>query len=1353
MNPDEPEADPYSTQTPEDFTPEDAGRQSDDSAFESKYSTRVDQSLVTFGDVTLPKTADDGDNAAPASHQSAIGTRLRFRVLRPHAKGGLGQVSLAQDNELKRQVAIKEIQARFADLPGSQARFIFEAEVTGRLEHPGVVPVYALGRNEDGRPFYAMRFISGSSMNEAITELYHSVAPEAFDRRLRDLLNRFISVCNTIEYAHSRGYVHRDLKPANIMLGAYAETLVVDWGLAKQIGTPDIVSQSTTHTDNAAVIDDPVDLEHKSDRAKTRSGSTVGTPQYMAPEQAAGDIEKIGPHTDIYCLGATLYHILTGSAPLADQDRMSMPQLIQRVCRGDIPPPIAIRPAIRKTLNAICCKAMSVAPEHRYATARQLAEDLENELADQPVSVLPEGFVTRASRWTRKHRGVTATIGLSLLLLTVLSTAFYAVTRSTLDRTRRYLQISQLEQQFDTAIHAETQRQRDAIHSDVATTPDGQAIQKNAAIIQEIETLRSQETPRFVDLNRRRSLLQSWNDGIEQLSRQRMDRDLHSTLVSEVQRLKNTFPFPQLPEFDREVERLNEMAMTRIGQWYALPLPDLSAPDFELRDGIPTRVPEAANDAVFAVLETPPGNIQVSVGLIGDTTQAQIMGVRLADTMQPPPNRFGYQFLLADQSYHPVYGSEDRPTIAEAIRRNSLTAFIIRGEEVLRVQPVELTARIDGGNTQLPKLTARRERGTLLTFAIDEQIFRFDDLFPLPTDHASQIELICPPGFGVRELRVEAQRDRNSLEQLVIGAGTEQTATARIERPTPIEQNPIEQGDRAFASGDFLAARQYYQQLPKNVEALMKTALTLEFIEPAEYPVVLKRIIEEHAPEGVDDENARQWYLYAGVKLFMHYLQQPDEQTWASWVLTRLRVNYDLEDVQSLIPEAERESFSQALLKPGKRTRVLFGNEGDLEDLEGVIELFSNNTRWRRLAHWRKTDRLRYDWKLPPADARAAVAPILDRLIEEMATDPDADTLDWITMIRDRVWLHILDHTYADGKALLVRAIGEKRERIPTNLLPLLIDRARLIYAENNENATEAMSDLQFFLDRVDPQSPPAGVHPTHYAEACGVYGILKEREGENDAAEELWLKGRRRNWGPWRSDPAALVTAKGALMVLETETPEPILAARTDGYSTNEWKQVVEELFAGSGLSDVAIRNMIFNSEQVPQEWIATVAEKAFSGSRGRAIGDASLLHQIPMMQTNTGGVTLILYQAVVHLTMGGEAALQKYPELDEILFDRCGRLMSAFQQERIAWKEMGFVIAAFTGSWNERAYVRLAERLDDPDLSAGFALIFALMQQVKNDDLKKSREIVQKFVLPNSDELPSVYRTIAIDRLGPFE
>ncbi|MBB3208799.1 serine/threonine protein kinase [Rhodopirellula rubra] len=1343
------ESDPFSTRPPPDPNDASNGSPADASdgepVYQSEFSTRVDQSLDTHGDVS---ESGSGDASATASFRSP----MRFRVLRPHAKGGLGQVSLAQDTELKRQVAVKEIQDRYADLPESQARFVFEAEVTGRLEHPGIVPVYALGRHHDGRPYYAMRFISGTAMDDAIKQLHRSPDANTFDRRLRDLLNRFISVCNTIDYAHSRGYIHRDLKPANVMLGEYAETLVVDWGLAKQIGAPEANTEKAQTNDQDGPLGRVADSDHQHGRGKTRAGRAVGTPQYMAPEQAAGDIEKIGPHTDIYCLGTTLYHLLTGIAPLADQGKMSISQLLRRIQQGEIPPPISVRPATRKTLDAICRTAMAIDPKDRYASARLLAQDIENELADERVSVVPESISDRAGRWMRKHRGITVTAGVSLFALTLLSTAFYAVTQSTLDRTRRYLQISQLEQQFDSAIHAETQRQRDAAIVSDAITPPESLITSSRQMIDQIETLRRKETPDFEDTNRRLSLLGNWTSAIEQLSRKRMNRDLHATLVSEVDRFGKSFPYTDLPGFDEEITRLKRLARDRIAQWYPVASPELSEPQFVSIRGVPTRASDPLEQETVSVLDTPPGNVQVSARFTGDTAQARSVGIVLSESNDPSVENSGYRFLLADQSYHPIYDNDARPSIAEANRRNSLMAFIIRGEDILRVQPVTLSPRPDAAGDSLPKLTARRERGTLLTFLIDDEQIRFEDLFPIPPDQPGQIGLVCPPDMGVQEFIVEAQRDRANVERFV-ESGSERENQSVPSLQTEEVADPIEQGDRAFSEGDFVAARRFYEQLPGNVEALAKTALTLEFLDPDEYPVVLRKIINDYAPEGVESENVRQWYLYAGVKLFLHYLRQPDERSRADWVLSRLRVNYDLEDVQSLIPEVERQSFTQTLLRPGKRTRVLFGNDGDIEELEGTIELLSNNPRWRRLAYWRKADALQYDWNLSPEKARAAAAPILDRLIEEMGAAPSADTLDWITIVRDRIWIHILDGTYDEGKALLVRSIGEQRERIPTSRLPLLIDRARLLYAEAPSNDQEAIDDLKYFLQRVNPETPPQGIHVTHYGEACGILGILYERRGDTEAAEEIWRAGRRRNWGPWRSDPASIVTAKGAIMVLETETPEPILAARTNGYSQIEWQQIVDELFAGSGLSDVAIRNMVFNSEQVPDEWIQTVAEKCFSGPRGRAIGDATLLHQIPLMQTNTGGVTLILYQAIVHLTMGGEEVFETYPEFDEIVFDRCGRLMSAFQEDRIGWNEMAFILASFTGSWNERSFVKLSEKLDDHDLSAGFALIFALMQQVKNDDVQKSRSIVENFVLPDSEELPSLYRRIATDRLGPFE
>ena len=174
--------------------------------------------------------------------------------IRHHARGGIGMVFVALDSELHREVALKQIQPQHADDPDSRARFLIEAEVTGRLEHPGIVPVYGLGTNDQGRPFYAMRFVRGQSLKEAIDSFHQADSRGPAATRpsarlaLRQLLRRFIDVCNAIAYAHSRGVIHRDLKPANILLGPYGETLVVDWGLAKVVGRDDPTPRPTARS-------------------------------------------------------------------------------------------------------------------------------------------------------------------------------------------------------------------------------------------------------------------------------------------------------------------------------------------------------------------------------------------------------------------------------------------------------------------------------------------------------------------------------------------------------------------------------------------------------------------------------------------------------------------------------------------------------------------------------------------------------------------------------------------------------------------------------------------------------------------------------------------------------------------------------------------------------------------------------------------------------------------------------------------------------------------------------------------------------------------------------------------------
>jgi eukaryotic-like serine/threonine-protein kinase len=331
---------------------------------------------VTLGPVASARGETDDGDADPTTDYS-VGTATsdgqRFRILRPHARGGLGEVFVALDTELHREVALKQILDRHADDPTSRQRFLVEAEITGGLEHPGIVPVYGLGCDPRGRPFYAMRLVKGESLKEAVARFHGAEGPGRDPRELalalRRLLGRFIAVCNTIAYAHSRGIIHRDLKPGNVLLGPFGETLVIDWGLAKVVVRPESARDVVE-----ATLRPPL-----ADRAgETLPGATVGTPAYMSPEQAAGRPGEVGPAGDVYSLGATLYCLLTGRPPVEESD---VGRALLRAQRGEFLPPRSLNPAVEPALEAICLKAMALKPKDRYPSARQLADAIEVLLA------------------------------------------------------------------------------------------------------------------------------------------------------------------------------------------------------------------------------------------------------------------------------------------------------------------------------------------------------------------------------------------------------------------------------------------------------------------------------------------------------------------------------------------------------------------------------------------------------------------------------------------------------------------------------------------------------------------------------------------------------------------------------------------------------------------------------------------------------------------------------------------------------------------------------------------------------------------------------------------------------------
>jgi len=358
------------------------------------------------------------ESVEPLISTQAITT---LRKLRDVAAGGLGQVSLARDVELRRKVALKEIRPKYAEHPECKSRFLLEAEITGRLEHPGIVPVYSVGKYVDGRPYYAMRYIRGEELDKAIKRFhspeFSAALPGEWTLELQKLLRRFLDICNVVHYAHSRGILHRDLKPSNIMLGRYGETLVIDWGLAKVVDA----EERRPSTEESILIPSP-----ESGSSVTRMGSAIGTPAYMSPEQAAGDLDRLGPQSDIYSLGAILYFLLTGE-PAFTSGR----DIMERVKRGDFRPPCEIKPSTPRPLEAVCLKAMSENPEDRYFSPKALAKDVENWLADEPVSVHRETKSERIARWMRHHRvGVQSGIASLAAITIVLVVATVLITRA-----------------------------------------------------------------------------------------------------------------------------------------------------------------------------------------------------------------------------------------------------------------------------------------------------------------------------------------------------------------------------------------------------------------------------------------------------------------------------------------------------------------------------------------------------------------------------------------------------------------------------------------------------------------------------------------------------------------------------------------------------------------------------------------------------------------------------------------------------------------------------------------------------------------------------------------------------------
>lgn len=291
---------------------------------------------------------------------------------RPIGEGSFGRVLLVWDQRLEREVALKELSRPGRGREAAE-RFVREARVTARLDHPGIVPVHDLGRRPDGTWYYTMKPVRGRTLAEAVA------AAGTLAARL-ELLDAFVDVCQAVAYAHSRGVLHRDLKPQNVMLGAYGETVVLDWGLAR---------------DPAAALD-------PDDPLATRAGAALGTPAYMSPEQAWGRVDEVDERSDVFGLGAVLYHLLSGRPPYLAADGLEALGL----ARAAAPPALAaLVPGLPRELGSVVGRAMAPAPSERYPDPLALARDVRSWRAGGLVEAHRYGLAERTGRVLSRHGG------------------------------------------------------------------------------------------------------------------------------------------------------------------------------------------------------------------------------------------------------------------------------------------------------------------------------------------------------------------------------------------------------------------------------------------------------------------------------------------------------------------------------------------------------------------------------------------------------------------------------------------------------------------------------------------------------------------------------------------------------------------------------------------------------------------------------------------------------------------------------------------------------------------------------------------------------------------------------------
>lgn len=366
--------------------------------------------------VTGTDAPSTGATDAAATMEPASRANTRYVIIGEAGKGGMAVVHVARDIDLMRSVALKRLAGGIAAHEEVQARFLREVQISAQLDHPNIVPVYGLEMGDDGVPAYAMKLVRGRTLEHFLGEVrafYQRDEQPDEAHNLATRLEHFLKVCDAMAYAHDKGVVHRDLKPANVMIGRHNEIYVMDWGICRVLRLPDSADLGGVEVD--AGQDTDADT-------RTRMGTIVGTARYMAPEQAQGRTDQVGPASDQYSLGLMLYEIATLQSPYEGR---TVVDVIARAARAEVRPVRHAFPAgsVPRELAAIIGRATAADPERRYAGVRALAADVRRYMRGEEIEARPDTLWQKAARRAAQHRQAMVTAFVVLIAAASLLTA------------------------------------------------------------------------------------------------------------------------------------------------------------------------------------------------------------------------------------------------------------------------------------------------------------------------------------------------------------------------------------------------------------------------------------------------------------------------------------------------------------------------------------------------------------------------------------------------------------------------------------------------------------------------------------------------------------------------------------------------------------------------------------------------------------------------------------------------------------------------------------------------------------------------------------------------------------------